>query len=311
MKDHECCICHSTDASEYRKFGQREFCIKHFNKLTYRRKSMYIAIACGILLSLILAIIAIVIDKNSGEEILVISGSYRLLIGLLPVLFWLVVFYFMDFLEPEPKRFVLGVFVLGVIVANGFVFPLLDRYLNVQEWTRYSSTGLKLILFILIYGFVQEYIKYIILRSTIFNHKEFDERADGLIYGAAIGLGFSLVINFRFLSNIEVFALTPVTIKIITTTLGQACWGAVSGFFLSISKFEHKPLLWVPIGVVIAAILNGVNRVAIENVSRTGLVYTPVKGLFLSIIFTSLTFGVLIFVLVRINNSTITEERDE
>jgi len=55
---------------------------------------------------------------------LIVAG---ILMALIPALIWLVFFYQQDRLEPEPKGYVLGVFILGAILANVPLAGLTDE----------------------------------------------------------------------------------------------------------------------------------------------------------------------------------------
>jgi RsiW-degrading membrane proteinase PrsW (M82 family) len=107
------------------------------------------------------------------------------LITLVPVAAWLVVFYLQDRLEPEPKGHVLGITTLGALVALTLAIPIVRDIFRVQDWLGGAGWFAELLGGILIVGVVQEYLKYAVVRYTIYNSPEFDERVDGIVYGAA------------------------------------------------------------------------------------------------------------------------------
>ena len=115
----------------------------------------------------------------------------------LPMLVYLFFLWKLDKNEPEPIKFVLYHFfygasfaiVLGIIGSKIFSFPL--NFLFSEE----TNSLLKVII---IAPIVEELAKALLLFKTIKN-KNIDNLTDGLIYGAAIGLGFGMTENFLYL----------------------------------------------------------------------------------------------------------------
>ena len=107
-------------------------------------------------------------------------------------------FYTQDRLEPEPKTYVLGVFLLGAVLAVGIGQPLIRNFFSVQNWTG-NDLLIDLLAAMPDLGFVQEFLKYAAVRYTVFFSNEFDERVDGIIYGAAAGLGYATLLNMQYI----------------------------------------------------------------------------------------------------------------
>jgi protease PrsW len=85
------------------------------------------------------------------------------LLSALPALLWLGYFYSQDRLEPEPKHYVLGVYLIGAFVAGPVAHFLIDQ-VTVQRGA--MSAGFhalsidRLVLAFLVVGLAQELSKY-------------------------------------------------------------------------------------------------------------------------------------------------------
>ena len=106
-------------------------------------------------------------------------------LGLAPGIFWLWYFYRKDKLEPEPKHLIIKTFFLGMVSA----FPAYFL----------ESPFKGLLLTVIAAPIIEEYLKYFVVRRTIFNHAEFDEPMDGIVYAAAAALGFASAENALYL----------------------------------------------------------------------------------------------------------------
>jgi RsiW-degrading membrane proteinase PrsW (M82 family) len=88
---------------------------------------------------------------------------------------------------------------------------------------------------------------------------EFDERMDGIVYGAWAGLGFALVENVLYLLLLPASFSEYVAVFIGRAVLavpGHATWGAIMGYFAAMRRFDGRgPGLWG--GYCLAVLLHG------------------------------------------------------
>jgi RsiW-degrading membrane proteinase PrsW (M82 family) len=204
-----------------------------------------------------------VFSKNS----LLAAG---IILAFIPTIVWLGFFYRRDRLEPEPKGLVLQLFLLGGLLAAGIGIPLVEKVFDVQSWLT-RSTWTHLLGAILVIGFTQEFLKYAAVRYSVFQSSEFDECVDGIIYATAAGLGYATVLNINFVVNSGGVDLGIGFMHITITALAHASFGGVVGYFLGRSKFNDKPLWWMPAGVSLAAVLNGVFFFLRSTVTRRAI----------------------------------------
>jgi RsiW-degrading membrane proteinase PrsW (M82 family) len=303
MQETFCCVCHVPVPETAKRIGSRRYCDRHYQKVTQDRRGLWISTAVGIVA--LLAFVGLVSLITQGGS-LVLTGTSLVLVGitlaLVPAVIWMGIFYAQDRLEPEPKRLVLGIFVLGVLLAQAVGIPAVRDLFRVQDWLPYNGAVVDILGSILVVGFVQEYLKYAGVRFTIFGSTEFDERVDGIIYGAAIGLGFATMLHIDYVIGSGGVRPGVGVIRIVVGTLAQASFAGVSGYFLGRAKFEDMPAWWLPAGVTLAAVLNGVVSFLLQEVSVQGLQFTPIYGLILAAVVAAATFTVL-FALIRRTNA--------
>ncbi len=190
--------------------------------------------------------------------------------SLVPAILWLAFFYRQDRLEPEPKEMVLEVFILGGLLAAAIGIPLVNDLFNISSWL-FSGFWVNLLGAILVIGFSQEFLKYAAVRFSIYESAEFDERTDGIIYATAAGLGFATVLNISFVVSSGGVNLGMGAVRIVLTALAQASFAGITGYFLGKDKLDHKPAWWVPVGISLAAVLNGLFNYLWGVLKRTGI----------------------------------------
>jgi RsiW-degrading membrane proteinase PrsW (M82 family) len=232
-----------------------------------------------------------------------------IILALVPAAVWLVVFYLQDRLEPEPKGLILGIFLLGALLAQGAAIPLIYGLFRVQDWLYGAGPLVNILGSILIVGFIQEYLKYAGIRFTLYRSPEFDERIDGIIYGAAIGLGFATMLSLNYVISNGGVQPGVGAMRITVEALAQASFAGVSGYFLGRAKFEEMPAWWLPAGVSLAALLNGLVSYLLDAVSRQGLSFTPTYSLILAALIAGCTFAALFMLIRRVNTATLATVR--
>ncbi len=126
---------------------------------------------------------------------------------------------------------VVRMFLLGVLI----VLPIMVVQRGLQLWWGDHP---------IVFSFVQsasveEFMKWFVLYHFIYNHTEFDEPYDGIVYAGSISLGFATLENvmYAFLApasfgSLVVRALLPVS--------GHALFGIMMGYYVGKAKFESN-----------------------------------------------------------------------
>jgi RsiW-degrading membrane proteinase PrsW (M82 family) len=204
----------------------------------------------------------------------------------IPAVLWLGFFYLMDRHEPEPKQLVVGVCVLGTLIAA----PLADFVLYqavppiALEVHGLSPWSLDRVIYaVFIAGLCQEMCKYAVVRYTIYMSREFDEPMDGIVYMMACGTGFAVWVNYHRLSGQghQVYLSTGAA-QAVVTTLAHASFAGALGYVMGRAKFSRRsPIvrgLLLMLGLLGAAALNGQFRVVENWVIQTGMAQHPWRG---------------------------------
>jgi RsiW-degrading membrane proteinase PrsW (M82 family) len=304
----ECCICHRPVQPPYNMLGGRVYCDRHYAAVNRPhaglwRADLFMILGMGALSALVAFLTRDV--RGLGSTALIVVG---LLMAIVPTLLWLFFFYRQDRLEPEPKTRIAAVLLLALLLTQAVGLPLVRDFFRVSEWASYDTTT-SLLTNMLILGFAYQAIVYVAVRVTVYNTEEFDERMDGIVYGTVAGLGVATLLNLRYVLDNGGVALAPGVIRVVTTSLAQAVFGGLLGYFMAEAKFTHKPVWWVPLGLVVAATLNGLFSWLISEVAASGLTVDPWRSLALGLIVALAGFMLLALLMRRVTTVTLSEGR--
>jgi RsiW-degrading membrane proteinase PrsW (M82 family) len=223
------------------------------------------------------------------------------LVAGIPAVLWLGVFYLMDRHEPEPKQLVVGVCVLGALVAA----PLAD-FLQYQavppvalEVHGLHPLSLDHVLYaVLVAGLAQEMCKYAVVRYTIYMSREFDEPMDGIVYMMACGTGFAVWVNYHRLSgqSHQVYLSTGAA-QAVVTTLAHASFAGALGYVMGRAKFSRRSApvraILLMLGLLGAAALNGQFSLVKNWIEQAGMAQHPWRGVGYAAACASAVFGVI------------------
>jgi RsiW-degrading membrane proteinase PrsW (M82 family) len=178
----------------------------------------------------------------------------QLALGALPGLLWLYWFWFRDRHEPEPRRKLLRVFVLGALGA------LLIAYSRPRlEWLLPDHAGPRsdLIDAFVVTALAEEITKLAAFLLGGLWLRGCNEPMDGIVYAASAALGFASVENAFFLATEGDPRL--ILVRGFTSTIAHVVFLAPAGFFLVRAKLGSG--LWrrefATLAVLAAVLLHG------------------------------------------------------
>jgi RsiW-degrading membrane proteinase PrsW (M82 family) len=293
-----CVVCDHPIVRQVRWLGGRAYCERHYARARTGSRGTWIAtgalVAGLVLVALFMLAVGSSISDALGKNALVLVGLF---LAIVPVLLWLGVFYLQDRLEPEPLTYVLGVLVLGALLAGTIGEPLRRGFFELQRWQP-ENAAYSIVVHALIQGGIQALLVFLAVRFTVFLAGEFDERADGIVYGTAAGLGIATLLNFNYVLDHRGLQLDVGTSRIIVAALVQAALGGLIGYALGQVKFERHAPYYVAVFVAAAAVLNGVFAWLETAVTTQDLGYKAWEGVGVAAIYAVVILG-LIFYLVR------------
>ncbi|MFZ3588624.1 glutamic-type intramembrane protease PrsW [Bacillus sp. DJP31] len=169
--------------------------------------------------------------------------------GIAPGVALLSYFYLKDQYESEPISMVIRTFLFGSIL----VFPIMFiQYVLTLEGIFVSD----LLNAFFMSSLLEEFFKWFILFFIAYKHVEFDELYDGIVYGAAVSLGFASVENilYLFAHGVDLAigrALLPVS--------SHALLGVIMGYYLGKAKFSlgKSKQRFLILSLVVPFILHG------------------------------------------------------
>lgn len=167
-----------------------------------------------------------------------------------PGVFLLTYLYLKDKYEAEPIHMVVRMFLIGVLI----LFPIMILQRGLELWLgshpMLDAFGLA--------GAVEESVKWFVLYHIIYNHTEFDEPYDGIVYAASISLGFATLENVLYalvqpsdFGNLLFRALMPVS--------GHALFGITMGYYMGKAKFASpsRSRQFLLASLLLPAVLHG------------------------------------------------------
>jgi RsiW-degrading membrane proteinase PrsW (M82 family) len=175
--------------------------------------------------------------------------AYFALVGALPAILAMAWFDHQDAKRPEPRRTLRLVALAGAlsaipVIAIGELLKMLgptDLVLVAQGES--DSYGAALYMAFVVAAIPEEAVKLATVMLVVWRRPEFDERMDGITYGARAGLGFAALENVAYLLLMPSSLSEYVTLflgRAILAVPGHATWGAIAGYFAAVKRFDGR-----------------------------------------------------------------------
>lgn len=227
------------------------------------------------------------------------------LLAILPGFTWLLFFLKKDKL-PEPKFKILQIFYFGIFAA--VPAALLELWMTnglnaIPTISHWPTIPYLLVKYILIIGFVEELLKYLVVRYFVLKNSCMDEPVDIPLYMIVSALGFATAENLLVFAGHSFNMITePFTLSLVrflgATLLHALCSGVIGvSIALSFYRIRQKTLLLLAgfsLGIIIHGLFDfNLDSSIIELAQNNYLILYPVALLILSYI-------LLAFSLVRL-----------
>lgn len=205
-----------------------------------------------------------------------------IIFGVLPSFIWLL-FYLKKDSHPESNKMVLKIFIYGMLSALPAIFlefgffeitNNLSKLLPLKLEPAFLASVLNLFIGV---AFVEEYLKYLVVKEKALSHSECDEPLDIMLYMVVAGLGFAALENVLVLFSLgpEVLlkeAMVISLLRFLGATFLHTLSSAFLGFFLAISfgVYKKKRIIFFLFGLGIATVLHGFYNFFIMKLDSQG-----------------------------------------
>lgn len=234
--------------------------------------------------------------------------------AMLPIIAYLIAIWLLDRYDREPVWLVTVNFLwgaIGAILIGFFGSVFLEKSFS---GIVFNSENKNFFSAIITAPIVEEFAKGIFLLIITAPLKDFDNMTDGVVYGAAIGLGFGMTENFLYFLNVSTMQewIVLVPIRSILSAVMHACSTAAFGAFIGYSKFQlkNKKYYLVPLGFLISVIIHFIWNFSVTYGSgRFTLI--GVVFIFLSVIIMFVLFESSLSVEGKLIKKELTEEAEK
>lgn len=175
---------------------------------------------------------------------------HYILLGFAPGLYWLWYFYQRDKLEPEPKKLVFVSYFLGILAAALVIFVHTPF-----KFSYFISTVVSA-------PILEELAKFLMVWAYLYRNKNFSEPMDGIVYAAAVALGFASIENglylFRINQQAKFMLSNTIIIRALLSVPAHALFSSIWGYALGRYKFDKKKNRFIVLyGLLLAMLLHG------------------------------------------------------
>ena len=115
------------------------------------------------------------------------------------------------------------------------------------------------------------------------------------------------MLNIHYVVSNAGVDLSVGVIRVVITALAQASFAGIVGYFLAQDKFEGKPVWWMPCGLALAAVLNGLFIFVRDLAMVRGLEFNPWNGLIVATLIALIILAALFWLMRRANQATLAE----
>jgi RsiW-degrading membrane proteinase PrsW (M82 family) len=161
-------------------------------------------------------------DGNGGPSMFIL-----LTVAIAPGLALFSYLYLRKQIAKEPSITLFHTFLYGAIMT----FPVLFIQHVFQEENIFNDFFFTNVVFT---SGLEEFFKWLILILVIYNHIEFEDAYDGILYGASVSLGFATVENVIYLLT---FGTDTAFIRALLPVSSHALFGVVMGYYVGRAKF--------------------------------------------------------------------------
>lgn len=188
---------------------------------------------------------------------------FALVSAVAPGLFWLWFVYSKDRYEPEPKKLIAKAFFVGMAVTVPAI--LLELLFHVNDYITIVAGA----------PVIEELMKFLGVYLFFFRKKDFNEPVDGIVYSAAVALGFATLENTGYVLSAMLGGefVTVSVMRALLSVPGHFLFSTVWGYGLGVVKFRKKKKNFLAYTLLAAMALHGAFNFLVTNLSWVALLF--------------------------------------
>ena len=179
---------------------------------------------------------------------------------LIPAVFWIGYFHYKDRFRPEPLRYLGLSYLLGF--ASGLCcfafYAVLARAGITAEFQALlvRTTPVEFFSYSVVFvGLVEEIFKFLPFALAVRRFKAFDEPIDGIVYAAALAVGFAGFENLLYLPTLKGFAFLG---RAVASPLTHTVFSSIWGYALARAILLRKSAIFAAVlGIALAGLAHG------------------------------------------------------
>lgn len=188
-----------------------------------------------------------------------------IILGLIPIVIWLIFFLWQDIKKPEPTKWLIKAFLLGIIIVP---IVALIQYgwsllINIDPNHKFQLANFtfSIAIFYLGAAFIEEIAKFFSAFFFLKKNPHFNEVIDAMIYPIVVAMGFAAVENILFVSAemrqgiIIALPIQILVLRFIGANLLHAICSGIIGFFWS-KQLLSKKWFYLIVGIILSTILH-------------------------------------------------------
>lgn len=145
--------------------------------------------------------------------------------ALIPPLILLKIVFKMDRVEPEPRPLLIRLFLFGVLCA----LPVMVLEIWGQKFADLfgsETMTYAIISYFIIPGFIEEGMKYLVLRGCTWRHPAFNYKFDAVVYAVFASLGFAAIENILYVFD---YGVGVAVTRAVMAIPAHATFGVIMG----------------------------------------------------------------------------------
>lgn len=184
--------------------------------------------------------------------------AYQLLgIAIAPGVAIALFMYFRDSSNREPLKWLFLCFLLGMLSTVLAIYLEDVVYIGLKQLVYdEDSAAFKILSAFIRFAFIEEMLKYCMLRWSVYNKKTFDEPLDGIVYAVMVSMGFATIENILYVYQ---YGLSVGIMRMFLSVPGHACFAILMGYYVGLAKFNkgRKGNGYIFIGLGLAILFHG------------------------------------------------------